>query len=74
MGRDELKFRTALLVLILQFTVIFAMSPTDLGLTHLMKHDIDVGDATPVWQPQYRLLHAYRLLIAQQLEHLKTAE
>ena len=33
---------------------------TDLGLTHLMKHDIDVGDAAPVWQPQYRLPHAYQ--------------
>ena len=65
--------KTALLALILQFTIIFAMNPTDLGLTHLMKHDIDVGDAAPVWQPQYRLPHAYRPLITQQLEHLKMA-
>ena len=49
------------------------MSPNDLRLTHLMKHDIDIGDATPVWQPQYHLPHAYRPLIAQQLECLKTA-
>ena len=65
--------KTALLALILQFTIIFAMNPTDLRLTHLMKHDIDVGDAAPVWQPQYRLPHAYRPLITQQLECLKMA-
>ena len=65
--------KTMLLTLLLQFAIIFAMSPTDIGLTHLLKHDIDVGDAKPIWQRQYRIPHAYRPLVAQQMERLKAA-
>ena len=43
--------KTALLALIIQFAIIFAMNPMDLGLTHLMKHDIDIGNATPINKP-----------------------
>ena len=44
--------KTALLALILQFTIMFAMNPPDLELTHLMKHDIDVGDAISIDKPK----------------------
>ena len=56
--------KAALLTLLLLFVTVFAMNPTDIGLTHLLKHDIDVGDAKPVWQQQYRIPYAYRPLVA----------
>ena len=74
---DEMNLTTgqkvALLVLLIQFMAIFAMNPTDIGLTRLLKHDIDIGNAKPIWQPQYRIPHAYRSLVAQQMDRLKAA-
>ena len=74
---DEMNLTTgqkvALLVLLIQFMAVFAMNPTDIGLTRLLKHDIDIGNAKPIWQPQYRIPHAYRSLVAQQMDRLKAA-
>ena len=65
--------KAALLTLLLQFISVFATNPMDIGLSHLMKHDIDVGNAKPIWQRQYCIPHAYWPLLAQQMEWLKTA-
>ena len=49
--------RTALIALLLSFTNVFSHGPTDIGHTTLLKHDIDVGKAKPLYQRQYRIPH-----------------
>ena len=65
--------RTALIALLLNFSNVFSHGPTDIGHTTLLKHDIDVGEAKPLYQRQYRIPHAYRPLVAEQTQRLQKA-
>ena len=65
--------RAKLVALIVSFVSVFAKNPTDIGLTQLLKHDIDVGDAKPIFQRQYRIPHAYQPLISEQMGRLSKA-
>ena len=62
-----------LLNLIISFQSIFSSGPTDIGRTHLVKHDIDVGNAKPIFQRQYRIPHAFKPLVKEQLQRLLSA-
>ena len=64
---------TALIALLLSFTNVFSHGPTDIGHTTLLKHDIDVGEAKPLYQWQYHIPHAYRPLVAEQMQRLQKA-
>ena len=66
--------KTQLIALLLTFSSIFSQGPADIGHTQLMRHDIDVGGATPKFQAQYRIPHAYRSLVQEQMSNLRQAQ
>ena len=47
--------RQQLLQLLKRYRDIFAFSPSELGRTSVIQHDIDVGDSTPIRQRPYRV-------------------
>ena len=50
-----------------QYPAVFGNAP---GLTHLISHDIDVGEAQPVKLPPYRVNPQKQLLVEKELEYM----
>ena len=51
----------------------FAAGPTDLGLTSLMYHRIDIGDCCPVRQPMRRVPHEHIPVLKVEFDKLQKA-
>ena len=65
---------TKSMALIISFSSIFAKISFDIELARLLKHDIDVGDAKPIFQRQYWIPHAYKPIITEQMNRLQEAD
>ena len=59
--------REQLRALVKQFSDVFKKEP---GRTDVVKHKIPTGDANPVRLPPYRVPHAYRQVLKQELEDM----
>ena len=65
---------TKSMALIISFSSIFAKISFDIELARLLKHDIDVGDAKPIFQRQYWIPHAYKPIVTEQMNRLQEAD
>lgn len=64
--------KTRLTTLINEYRDIFALSPTELGRTGLVKHCIDTGDHPPIKQRPYRVSATQRTLIEEHVFDMLT--
>ena len=58
--RLTLSQRDELVGLVLQYQDVFALDDEELGVTSVVQHQIDTGDATPIKQYARRIPHAVR--------------
>ena len=62
--------KVMLIALLTKYTSVFSTGPTDIGLTHLTKHKINIPNDIIINQRQYPISHVYQLLVAKQMDHL----
>lgn len=59
---------------IMGYEDVFSMDKIDIGCTHSVMHTIDVGDARPVKQLPYRLSHAEREIVQEEVRKMLEAD
>ena len=62
--------KTKLEALLHEFADVLSVSDDDLGRTNIVKHQIDIGDATPVHQPPRRLPFHQRETVQQHVDKM----
>ena len=62
--------KTKLEALLHEFADVLSVSDDDLGRTNIVKHQIDIGDATPVRQPPRRLPFHQRETVQQHVDKM----
>ena len=67
---DDLKFKENLGLLLQEFPDVFSKSTQKMGLTDLVEHKIDVGDAQPIKCRPYRVSQKEREIIDEQIQEM----
>ena len=62
--------KVLLMTLLTKFANVFSSGPTDIGLTHIVTHRINIPPDATVYQRQYCIPHAYQPLVAEQMDYL----